>query len=389
MYLDSEEQLAISSKRFIVAACVVIFLLTQEQRVNEDQETVEKTTVSILDISRQLIFRQDARKLALATTFVKRNSSSMRDEALICRIFLENIKKQCFPVFKTIDVAMSWIHEKIQWKNLITLIFIFVFFEIFSISRKCTGGYVKQAEKENLFQFTHFTRLHHYTVCPSLNHYFNDAAKGTKESLMNYEWIRYETFRSFPDTSVVTPIRLAKAGFYYRGEGEETICFSCGLKNKQWNERETVIDTHKRLAPNCHFVNGTDKTNVPIHATKPVKDTATSLSQGACGGPDDDVNASVESQRSCFHKEQVTNDYDVKNTTMYKQPPLAPNSDINQCRNIDRFPGIFRETPKYPDYAIKSKRQVSFKEQTHHHPISTTDLAEAGFFHIGLLHIII
>ncbi|KAL3882674.1 hypothetical protein ACJMK2_028991 [Sinanodonta woodiana] len=78
---------------------------------------------------------------------------------------------------------------------------------------------------------------------------------------MKYEWGRYIIFRAFPH---VHPIRLSKSGFYYTGQGDETVCFACGLRNKNWKAGESPSEIHTRLSPNCKFANGNEDGNIPI-----------------------------------------------------------------------------------------------------------------------------
>lgn len=82
---------------------------------------------------------------------------------------------------------------------------------------------------------------------------------------MNSEVNRLETFVDWPQNAVVTPERLAKAGFYSTGEGMTVECFSCHLKNSEWSYGDQVMAKHKTLSPRCQFVlDPTTSGNVPI-----------------------------------------------------------------------------------------------------------------------------
>ncbi|KAL0830585.1 hypothetical protein ABMA28_002733 [Loxostege sticticalis] len=82
---------------------------------------------------------------------------------------------------------------------------------------------------------------------------------------MNFETNRLNTFASWPASAPVDPIRIAKAGFYYTGEGTEVQCFSCGGKISQWNYGDQVMWRHRHLEPNCEFVvNPRLSGNVPL-----------------------------------------------------------------------------------------------------------------------------
>ncbi|KAL4716119.1 hypothetical protein ACJJTC_013896 [Scirpophaga incertulas] len=82
---------------------------------------------------------------------------------------------------------------------------------------------------------------------------------------MNFETNRLNTFANWPSSAPVDPIRIAKAGFYYTGDGTEVQCFSCGGKISQWNYGDQVMWRHRQLEPNCEFVvNPRLSGNVPL-----------------------------------------------------------------------------------------------------------------------------
>ncbi|KAJ0183293.1 hypothetical protein K1T71_001269 [Dendrolimus kikuchii] len=82
---------------------------------------------------------------------------------------------------------------------------------------------------------------------------------------MNFERNRLNTFNNWPSSAPVDPIRIAKAGFYYTGEGTEVQCFSCGGKISDWNYDDQVMLRHRRLNPDCQFVtNSLVSGNVPF-----------------------------------------------------------------------------------------------------------------------------
>lgn len=80
---------------------------------------------------------------------------------------------------------------------------------------------------------------------------------------LNYEEERRKSFASWPVHLPVDPNRLAKAGFYYTGVGDEVVCFSCHGHVKNWNYDDVVLKKHADLYPQCDFINDRS-TNVPI-----------------------------------------------------------------------------------------------------------------------------
>lgn len=85
---------------------------------------------------------------------------------------------------------------------------------------------------------------------------------------MNLETNRLNTFTNWPPSAPVDPIRIARAGFFYTGQGTEVECFSCGKKLSQWNYGDPVMWRHRELSPNCVFVsNPALSGNVPVAIT--------------------------------------------------------------------------------------------------------------------------
>lgn len=100
----------------------------------------------------------------------------------------------------------------------------------------------------------------------SLLRCFREMDRGGSRSLMmHFEWIRYFTFKSFPTSSPVMPTRLAENGFFYTEVEDIVVCFSCNKSYGGWKQGDVVSEIHKRISPNCHFINKLDVTNVPIH----------------------------------------------------------------------------------------------------------------------------
>lgn len=74
---------------------------------------------------------------------------------------------------------------------------------------------------------------------------------------------RIKSFESWKVHYPVDPNRLAKAGFYYTGNEDEVVCFSCHGHIKNWNFGDVVFKKHSELFPNCDFVNNKSN-NIPI-----------------------------------------------------------------------------------------------------------------------------
>ncbi|XP_066501219.1 baculoviral IAP repeat-containing protein 2 isoform X2 [Hoplias malabaricus] len=80
---------------------------------------------------------------------------------------------------------------------------------------------------------------------------------------MRREQDRLDTFQNWT-VATVTPAELAKAGFYYLGQGDRVACFSCGGHLSNWEPGDRAVSEHQRHYPNCRFVRGDRADNVSI-----------------------------------------------------------------------------------------------------------------------------
>ena len=81
---------------------------------------------------------------------------------------------------------------------------------------------------------------------------------------MNQELYRLSTFSSWPETAKASPIRLAKAGLYFNGQGDTTVCFRCSSLLNNWKEGDDPLERHRLKSSNCPLALGSDKDNVPL-----------------------------------------------------------------------------------------------------------------------------
>uniref|UniRef100_A0A3B5MJI8 Baculoviral IAP repeat containing 2 n=1 Tax=Xiphophorus couchianus TaxID=32473 RepID=A0A3B5MJI8_9TELE len=80
---------------------------------------------------------------------------------------------------------------------------------------------------------------------------------------MRREQDRLDSFHSWT-LSIITPTELAKAGFYYLGQGDRVACFSCGGQLNNWEPGDRAVSEHQRHYPNCRFVRGDRADNVSL-----------------------------------------------------------------------------------------------------------------------------
>lgn len=58
---------------------------------------------------------------------------------------------------------------------------------------------------------------------------------------------RMRTFRMWPISMKLKPEELCDAGFFYSGQSDNVICFSCGVEINKWGENDNPWVEHKNL----------------------------------------------------------------------------------------------------------------------------------------------
>ncbi|XP_071160531.1 baculoviral IAP repeat-containing protein 2-like [Mytilus edulis] len=86
---------------------------------------------------------------------------------------------------------------------------------------------------------------------------FQNSTKPPLKDAMEYEGTRLSTFATFPDISGIYATKLASAGFYYLGKGDEVVCFKCKIAHKNWKRHDSPAEIHKRISPLCDFITQT------------------------------------------------------------------------------------------------------------------------------------
>lgn len=73
---------------------------------------------------------------------------------------------------------------------------------------------------------------------------------------------RLQTFYGrWPKQMAQIPIEMAKAGFYFTGEGDKCMTFCCGLIVYQWNHYDDPLKEHKKHKPECFLPKLLEKSN--------------------------------------------------------------------------------------------------------------------------------
>ncbi|XP_061909707.1 baculoviral IAP repeat-containing protein 7 [Entelurus aequoreus] len=87
-----------------------------------------------------------------------------------------------------------------------------------------------------------------------------------EEPQMRGEGERLQTFQTWPTDAPVTSGDLAKAGFFFLGQGDKVQCFCCGGVLRCWVHGDSPTAEHKRHFPTCSFILGRAVGNIPLRA---------------------------------------------------------------------------------------------------------------------------
>lgn len=111
---------------------------------------------------------------------------------------------------------------------------------------------------------------------PFLNRLSAPDNKPSKHDTMAMEFLRLYSMHDYPSKQGPSLLRLAEAGFYYEGNGNELTCFSCGVCNRNWSYGDSPKEIHQRLSPGCKFLTeeGGDG-NVPVPRNQPTEGNTT------------------------------------------------------------------------------------------------------------------
>ncbi|KAK7789133.1 hypothetical protein R5R35_002077 [Gryllus longicercus] len=69
----------------------------------------------------------------------------------------------------------------------------------------------------------------------------------------NYD-IRMQTFETWPVSLKPRPKELVEAGFFYTGNSDHTVCFTCGCGLRNWKPTNDPWIEHAKWSSQCSFV---------------------------------------------------------------------------------------------------------------------------------------
>ena len=60
--------------------------------------------------------------------------------------------------------------------------------------------------------------------------------------------------RTRPKSAICSPELMAKAGFFYTGQGDEVCCFYCGVSLNEWSANDDPFMEHALASRNCPYI---------------------------------------------------------------------------------------------------------------------------------------
>lgn len=248
----------------------------------------------------------------------------------------------------------------------------------------------------------------------TLNSYFHGSA--VKKAL-NCEANRLKTFEKWDVSYKVSACRLANAGFFSTGNGDEVECFSCGLQIRDWTGEEKPKEAHLRRSPRCPMFGDGEgpaqgaelRSNVPL----PVKNSPASSNIGCfrrllSAERDENLTRNLTvylgqhgiqpMQGIAESTDSENGDIDI-NIVQFPGVTIRPRRRRNNNNNL-RVAGIPTaadgvtvpytarcqsedDEPLYPDYAPARKRRNSFWEFPVEKRALVEPMCRCGFFYTG------
>nr|XP_056715634.1 E3 ubiquitin-protein ligase XIAP isoform X3 [Euleptes europaea] len=167
------------------------------------------------------------------------------------------------------------------------------------------------------------------------------------------ECSRLQTFTTFPNCCPVSVLTLARAGFFYTGEGDRVKCFSCHATVEGWQHGDTAAGRHKAVSPNCPFISGANCRRNGAHSALP-------NAQQRAG----DRLASASWQQSSDPSSDLYADYLLRSGQV-----------------VDLSGSLY---PRTLAMCSEEARLKSFHSWPTSAPVTPPDLAKAGLFYTGV-----
>ncbi|XP_071115060.1 baculoviral IAP repeat-containing protein 7-like [Haliotis cracherodii] len=174
------------------------------------------------------------------------------------------------------------------------------------------------------------------------------------QDIMRFEAMRLKSFNGV--TVAVSSLLLAREGFYATGDGDETRCFSCGIRYKHWRQRDSPAQVHhKRWCRSGYH------RNIPFEENP----------------------LPTDSEVQTRNRLDFSTDFDVHPPN--RRPDESDRSHTNRavCQNNIASRRVNNLPPRHYRYSDRLSTYRSWDRDTN--IASPRDLAEAGFYFLGNL----
>jgi len=190
------------------------------------------------------------------------------------------------------------------------------------------------------------------------------SPEGPTELDYRSEAARLASFLSW-DVPYISPTDLARAGFYSLNQHDSCKCAFCHNCVGDWVEGDDPMTEHSNLFPLCSFVQGQDVGNVPIGSSS----QEGGVEQVAPPSPGHDETG-------------------LRWNSNHTEPNTTPEKGNPRCTMMGANPesiGILKHAgPLHPQYATLEARLRTFREWPPALRQQPKELADAGFYYIGL-----
>ncbi|XP_062606047.1 baculoviral IAP repeat-containing protein 7-like [Saccostrea cucullata] len=196
-----------------------------------------------------------------------------------------------------------------------------------------------------------FRRFHVFENTPS------------KHDTMALEFSRLSSMQNYPNIHGISFFRMAEAGFFYEGNGNELVCFSCGFHKDSWNFNDSPREIHLRMSPNCKFLSQGDG-NVPVPREKSTQDL---------------VPLQSAPQEEVVEPDGLREGYNASTSNNTAHLASAIYSDGQDQPDTSKRTMVVKH-PKYASRPARMASYANFLRNIKQHP---ADMTEAGFYYAG------
>ncbi|MGH0172611.1 UNVERIFIED_CONTAM: hypothetical protein FKN15_063863 [Acipenser sinensis] len=161
---------------------------------------------------------------------------------------------------------------------------------------------------------------------------------------------RLQSFHNFPTDNLVSPQRLARAGFFFTGNSDRVRCFSCNHTVENWSSGDAPVERHQQVSPCCTYLSCTQR--VP--------------SQPATLNG----HAAPSTNRAAYDEEREDLEYRLRTGEIVDETDYPKHPDM--CREEARLDTFQSWPPSAPDFVSRK----GDKKETDPHFSSDTDFED-------------